>query len=251
MSDTISVLVVDDEERARARIRELLDEVGGVEIAGEARNGIEAVEKIGELDPDVVILDIQMPGMNGFEVLEALSDMPLVIFATAYDEYAIKAFEVDSIDYLLKPVSRERLSEAVERAKSLLDRRPELDDTLARLSGLVRSREIDRLPAMKGKKIVLLNLDDIVWIGTSDELIFAHTGEDKYLVNSTMADLERRLKPGVFFRSHRSSIVNLNHVREIVPWFGGKYKIVMDDSAGTEVTLSRARARQLREILPW
>jgi DNA-binding LytR/AlgR family response regulator len=245
------VLVVDDEELARARISELLSGLSGVEIVGEAENGLAAVELVDSLKPDVAILDIQMPGLNGFEVLEAVTHMPLVIFATAYDEYAIKAFEVNSIDYLLKPISRERLAEAVERARSLLESKPVLEKELVRLAGAVRSREVDRLPVLKGKRIVLVNIDDIVWIGAADELVFVHTVNDRFLINSTMTELESRLNPGVFFRSHRSSIVNLNHVKEIVPWFGGKFKIIVDDTDRTELTLSRARARSLREILPW
>jgi DNA-binding LytR/AlgR family response regulator len=245
------VLVVDDEELARERIKELLADIPGVEVVGEAENGLRAVDMVGELGPDVVILDIQMPGMDGFEVVEALSRVPLIIFATAFDEYAIKAFEVNSVDYLLKPVSRERLGEAIERARSLLDDAPRLDDQMARLAGIIRSREVRRLPVVKGKKIVLVDLDDIAWIGVEDELVFVHTASEKYMMNVTMAELESRLDPCVFFRSHRSSIVNLNHVKEIVPWFSGKYKIVVDDEKKSELVLSRARVKGLREILPW
>ncbi len=251
MRRSMRVLVVDDEELARARIKELLADIPDVEVAGEAENGLRAVELVGELGPDVVILDIQMPGMDGFEVVEALTHVPLVIFATAFDEYAIKAFEVNSVDYLLKPISKERLGEAIERARSLLDDTPQLDDQMAKLAGLIRSRDIRRLPVMKGKKIVLVDLDDIVWIGVEDELVFVHTASEKYMMNATMAELESRLDPRVFFRSHRSSIVNLNHVKEIVPWFSGKYKIVVDDEKKSELVLSRARAKGLREILPW
>ena len=251
MRTPMRVLVVDDEDLARARIKELLADIPGVEVAGEAENGLRAVELVGELEPDVVILDIQMPGMDGFEVVEALTRVPLVIFATAFDEYAIKAFEVNSVDYLLKPISRERLGEAIERARSLLDDAPQLDDQMTRLAGIIRSREVRRLPVVKGKRIVLVDIDDIVWIGVEDELVFVHTASEKYMMNTTMAELESRLDPCVFFRSHRSSIVNLNHVKEIVPWFSGKYKIVVDDETKSELVLSRARARGLREILPW
>jgi DNA-binding LytR/AlgR family response regulator len=251
MSKAIRVLIVDDEELARVRIKELLADIKDVEVAGEAENGLQAVEMTRELGPDVVILDIQMPGMDGFEVVDALTDVPLVIFATAFDEYAIKAFEVNSVDYLLKPISKERLGEAIERARGLLDDAPRLDEQTARLAGLVRERAVKRLPVMKGKKIVLVNLEDIVWIGVEDELVFVHTHSEKYMMNTTMAELESRLDPHAFFRCHRSSIVNLNHVREIVPWFGGKYKIVVDDDAASELVLSRARAKGLREILPW
>ncbi len=251
MKTSMRVLVVDDEELARVRIKELLAGIPDVEVAGEAENGLRAVDMVRELEPDVVILDIQMPGMDGFEVVEALTRVPLVIFATAFDEYAIKAFEVNSVDYLLKPISEERLGEAIDRARSLLDDAPRLDDQMARLAGIIRSREVRRLPVMKGKKILLVDLDEIVWIGVEGELVFVHTASERYMMNATMAELESRLDRRVFFRSHRSSIVNLNHVKEIVPWFSGKYKIVVDDEKKSELVLSRARAKGLREILPW
>jgi DNA-binding LytR/AlgR family response regulator len=251
MSTKIRIVIVDDEELARKRINELLDRLDDVECVGEAANGLEAVERIRELSPDVVILDIQMPGMTGLEVVEALDDPPLVIFATAYDEYAIKAFELNSIDYLLKPIEAERLSEAIERARKLAAGGPELDEQIKRLADLVRSRGVDRLPVLRGKRIILVDVKDIVWIGVADELVFVHTKDARYLINMTMAELEQRLDPAVFFRTHRSSIVNLNHVLEIVPWYSGKYKVVVGDAEHTELVLSRARAKTLREIFPW
>jgi two-component system LytT family response regulator/two-component system response regulator LytT len=251
MSRPLRVLVVDDEELARMRVKGLLAELPGVECVGEAENGLEAVEKARSLAPDVMVLDIQMPGMNGFEVIEALDHPPLVVFATAYDEYAIKAFEVDSVDYVLKPFSRERLGEAMERARRILSSGTDLRAEVERLASLVRSRGAGRLPAQRGRRIVLLDLADIVWFETDDELVHAHTRDAKCLVNMTMAELEKRLDPAVFFRVHRSSIVNLKHVAEIVPWFGGKYKVVVDDTARSELVLPRARVRALRDILPW
>jgi DNA-binding LytR/AlgR family response regulator len=155
------------------------------------------------------------------------------------------------VDYLLKPISKERMVEAIDRARGLLDDTPKLDDQMARLAGMIRSREVRRIPALKGKKIVLVDLEDIVWIGVENELVFVHTRGEKYMVNITMAELEGRLDPHVFFRTHRSSIVNLNHVVEIVPWFSGKYKIVVDDDERSELVLSRGRVKGLREILPW
>lgn len=251
MDDVLTVMVVDDEELARLRMVKLLDEMDNVRVVGEAANGTEAVERIDELDPDVVLLDIQMPGMTGFDVIDALGDPPLIIFATAYDEYAIKAFEVNSIDYLLKPVSRERLSEAIGRARALLASAPELGLEIEKLSSLVRDRPIERLPASRGKRIVLLDLESILWIASEDGLVFAHTVEGKSLVNMTMAELEDRLDGRTFFRIHRSTLVNLGHVKEMVPWFSGKYQVIMDDPGSTELTLSRSRAKVLREILPW
>lgn len=251
MTEPLTVLVVDDEELARVRIRALLDELSGVSVVGEAVNGMDAVEKIGELEPDLVLLDIQMPGMSGFDVIEALDDVPLVIFATAFDDYAIKAFEVNSVDYLLKPVSRERLEEAVGRARDLVADESELGAEIEKLTALVRARGLDRLPVSRGKKIILLDLPDILWIASEEGLVFAHTADGKYLVNLTMVELEERLDGRTFFRIHRSTIVHLGHVKEIVPWFSGKFRVVVDDEPSTELVLSRSRAKALRAILPW
>lgn len=249
--ERIRVVVVDDEELARARVKDLLSDHEEFECVGEAGNGIAAVETIKQLRPDLVLLDIQMPGMTGFEVIEALDEVPLVIFATAYDEYAIKAFEVNSIDYLLKPVSKERFAEALGRAADLLHEEDGLEQTIGRIAELVQPHGLARLPVTKGKRIVLLDSSDVVWIEASDELVFVHTKSDRYLINMTMAELEQRLDAKTFFRTHRSSIVNLDHVVEIVPWFGGKYQVIVADDEKTEVVLSRARARKLRDILPW
>ncbi len=249
--DRIRVLVVDDEELARARVKDLLSEHDEFECIGEAGNGIAAVQSIKELRPDLVLLDIQMPGMNGFEVIESLDEVPLVVFATAFDEYAIKAFEVNSIDYLLKPISKERFAEALARARDLLHEETGLEQTIGRIAELVQPGGFTRLPVTKGKRIILVDASDVVWVEASDELVFVHTKSDRYLINMTMSELEQRLDSKTFFRTHRSSIVNLDHVVEIVPWFGGKYQVVVADDAKTEVVLSRARARRLREILPW
>jgi len=251
MARSLKVLVVDDEELARARVKDLLSAEVDVLCVGEAENGLEAVEKVRALAPDVVILDIQMPGMNGFEVIEALDEPPLVVFATAYDEYAIRAFEVNSVDYLLKPIAAERLRDAIDRARRLLAGGPDLAREVERLSALVRSRGASRLPVQKGKRIALLDTADIVWFEADDELVYAHTRDAKCLVNATMSELEKRLDPALFFRVHRSSIVNLKRILEIVPWFGGKYKVVVDDAARSELVLPRARVKALREILPW
>ena len=247
----MTAMVVDDEELARVRLRKMLDEVGGVSVVGEAANGIEAVESIERLDPDLVFLDIQMPGMTGFDVIEALGDVPLIVFVTAFDDYAIRAFEVNSIDYLLKPVEPDRLREAVGRAAELLSEGPVLEREIEKLTTMVRARGLERLPVSKGKKIVLLDLDEIMWFSSDEGLVFAHTGPARFVVNRTLSELEERLDDTRFFRIHRSTIVNLNHVREIVPWFSGKYKVVMSDSGGSELTLSRSRAKELRRILPW
>jgi len=248
---TIRALVVDDEELARKRVRRFLEDIEGVEVVGEAENGVAGVPLIKEEAPDVVILDIQMPGMDGFQMLEELDEVPLVVFATAFNEYAIRAFEINSVDYLLKPIERERLGEAVERVRGLLNDDAKRSEELERLAELVRNRGPGRLPVLRGKRIVLLDTADVVWAGIENELVFVHTIDERYMMNSTLAELEERLDPRRFFRIHRSTIVNLDHVLEIVPWFSGKYKVIVDDESRSELVLSRGRARDLREILPW
>ncbi|MBD3368461.1 MAG: response regulator [Candidatus Eisenbacteria bacterium] len=248
---TVRALVVDDEPLARTRVRRFLEAIDDVEVVAEAANGVQALTMIEEHRPDVVILDIQMPGMDGFQMLKELDEMPLVVFATAYNEYAIQAFEINSVDYILKPIERERLEEAVDRVRGLLASETQRADELERLSGLVRSQGPDRLPVLRGKRIVLLDSADVVWAEVENELVFVHTRDERYMMNTTLTDLEKRLDPARFFRIHRSTIVNLDHVVEIIPWFSGKYKVVVDDKERSELVLSRGRARELREFLPW
>ena len=254
MSGAIRTLVVDDEKLARDRLVGFLGAIGDVEVVGEAANGVEAVQLIEESQPDLVFLDVQMPGMNGFEVLRALRTAPpQVIFATAYDEYAIRAFEVQAIDYLLKPLARARVAEAVGRARSRLPQeRPGLDvDAVVRRLEENRKALITQVPVHSGRRILLLPVEDIRWFGVEHRLVYAHTGERAFMTNATLRELEARIDPEAFFRVHKASLVNLRHVKEIVPWFGGRYKLVMRDHAGSEVTVSRSQARTLRARLRW
>ncbi len=247
----LRTIIVDDEAPARLKVKQYLKDHPDIEIVGEADNGADAVKIIREMKPDLAILDIQMPEMDGFEVIKALEDPPLVIFATAYDQYAIKAFEVNSIDYLLKPFSKSRLKEALERVRGYL--RKDFGDKLGDLLRLVEQekRYLNRITVRKGKRIIVLDVQDIVWVGAEETLNFASTKENRYLVNYTLAELEQKLDPGLFFRIHRSVLINLNHISEIIPWFAGQYKIVMKDREKTELTLSRRRVKELKEIFPW
>lgn len=244
-------LIVDDEAPARERLKRLLADVEGVELVGEAADGLQAVEMIEGLGPDLVLLDIQMPGMDGFEVIEALADPPSIIFVTAYDEYAIRAFEVNALDYLLKPYSRARLEQAVRRAEAALD---EGEAFAARLEPLLESlaalgHYLTRLAVWDRDRIRVLDIDRVDWIGTEGEEVVAHVGEDAYPVRRNLAELAARLDPATFFRAHRSAIVNLDRVQEVIPWFKGSHKLRL--TTGAEVDLSRRRARALREILGW
>jgi two-component system, LytTR family, response regulator len=192
--------------------------------------------------------------MDGFEVLRALrAPPPHVVFATAYDEYAIRAFEVGAVDYLLKPFARARVAEAVGRVRSRVsaDRpAPDLARVLRRIEE-ERKLHVTRIPVYSGKRILIVPVDDVLWFGVEYRLVYAHTAERAFMTNYTLRELEERLDPEAFFRAHKSSLVNLRHVKEIVPWFGGRYKLLMKDAAGSEVALSRAQARALRARLRW
>jgi len=249
----IRTLVVDDERLARDRLRGFLRAMPEVEVVGEAANGPEAVRLIEQERPDLVFLDIQMPGMDGFGVLRSCAHQPEVVFATAYDSYAIKAFEVQAADYLLKPISRDRLSEAVRRVRGRRERHAPKPDLAAVLRALEQHerRYAVQLPVQKGRQILVLPTDDVFWFEVEYRLVYAHTASERYMTNFTLKDLEERLDPEVFFRAHKSRLVNLHHMKAIVPWFGGRFKLVMRNPAASEVELSRAQARVLRRRMHW
>jgi DNA-binding LytR/AlgR family response regulator len=250
----IRTLVVDDEKLARDRLIGFLAKVDGVKVIGHAINGVEAVERIEQDQPDLVFLDVQMPGMDGFDVLKSLSrPAPHVVFATAYDEYAIRAFEVQAVDYLLKPFARARVEEAIGRVRTRLDHGTPGLDVEAMLKRLENNRKdhVRQVPVHAGRRILLLPVEDVLWFGVEYRLVYAHTAERAYMTNFTLRDLEERLDPDAFFRAHKASLVNMRQVREIVPWFGGRYKLVMKDGAASEVAVSRAQARELRTKLRW
>jgi two-component system, LytTR family, response regulator len=254
MTATLRTLVVDDEKLARDRLSGFLARLGGVELIGEASNGVEAVQMIQEHRPDLVFLDVQMPGMDGFEVLRALpGPVPQIVFATAYDEYAIRAFEVQAIDYLLKPFARTRVEEAVGRARTRLNQGgPALDlEAVVRRLEQGRKAYVTQISVHSGRRILLLPVEDVRWFGVEHRLVYAHTGERAFMTNYTLRELEERLDPELFFRVHKASLVNLRHVKEIVPWFGGRYKLAMRDHASSEVAVSRTQARALRAKLRW
>jgi two-component system LytT family response regulator len=244
-------LIVDDEVPARERLKRLLTDVEGVDLVGEAEDGIQAVEMIEADKPDLVFLDIQMPGLDGFGVIEALEDPPLIIFVTAYDQYAIQAFEVNALDYLLKPFTRQRLEKAVRRARQEL---ADEEDVAARLGPLLESlaaqgRYLARLAVRARDRIRVLDVSEVDWIGVEGERVTVYVGDEVYSVRRTLGELEARLDPARFFRAHRSAIVNLDRVAEVIPWFKGSHKLRL--ATGVEVELSRAQARALRKILDW
>jgi len=250
----IRTLVVDDEALARERLVGFLDKLPDVEVVGQAKDGVEALQLLQQVEPDLLFLDVQMPGMDGFEVLKALrAPHPHVVFATAYDEYALRAFEVQAVDYLLKPFARQRVAEAVGRVRARLladESGPDLEAVLRRLEERQKVF-MQQVPVHTGKRILIVPVDEVLWFGVEYRLVYAHTGERPYMTNYTLRDLEERLDPEAFFRAHKSSLVHLKHVREIIPWFGGRFKLVMSDAAKSEVAVSRAQARVLRTKLKW
>ena len=249
-------VVVDDEKPARDRLKQLLAAHPDFELAGEAADAAAAVRLIDETTPELCFLDVQMPEGTGLDVLERVMHVPHVIFVTAYDRYAVSAFEVQSIDYLLKPVGRQRFAEALDRARERIDgpgsARRMLDETepLRRSvgrGGAAPSRP-ERVSVRHGSKIVLLDPDEIIWFEADDALVFARTPTGRFLVDRTLSDLEAQLA-GRFFRAHRRCIVNLGRIAEIRPADAGTYTIACP-GAGT-VPLSRRQARRLRAIFPW
>jgi DNA-binding LytR/AlgR family response regulator len=246
-------LIVDDEAPARERLKRLLAEIQEleIEIIGEAEDGVQAIEMIEALSPDLVLLDIQMPGLDGFGVIEALEDLPPIIFVTAYDEYAIRAFEVQALDYLLKPFSQVRLEKALCRAQERLseehDLREQLEPLLENLAA--QGHYLGRLAVRDRDCIRVLDVEQVDWIDVEDEQVRVHVGERTYPIRRTLTELEARLDPARFFRAHRSAIVNLDRVKKVIPWFKGSHKLEL--TTGAQVDLSRARARALREILGW
>lgn len=247
----LRTLIVDDEAPARERVRKLISDNSLIELIGEAEDGIKAVEAIEELNPDLVLLDIQMPRLDGFGVIKILQNPPLIIFVTAYDEYAIRAFEVNALDYLLKPFTKTRLERAIERAYQELSKKADFSAKLDVLFQTLKEqpRYLERIAVGKGSRLFIIDVSDIEWFGAESGLIFIHTKEEKYITNYSLEELESRLSPNTFFRAHRSAIVNLTRIEEIIPWFAGSHRIRL--TTGAEVDLSRNQAKELRKIIKW
>ncbi len=240
----IRTLIVDDEPLARQGVRRLLEADPEVEIVGECSDGLEAVESIQTAHPDLVFLDIQMPEMDGFEVLDALGAaiMPLVVFVTAYDQHAVKAFEVRALDYLLKPFDRERFEEALGRAKaSLRDKQQgEIASKIADMLGTVRNerRREDRFMIKSGGRITFLRTEEVDWVEAQGDYVCLHCQGKKHLVRNKIGHMEDQFTGRTFIRIHRSTIVNVGRIKEMQPLFHGDYAVVLND--GTRLTMSRS-----------
>jgi two-component system LytT family response regulator len=245
--------VVDDEPMARERIVSLLTQETDVEVIGQCGDGVQAVSVIQQQSPDLVFLDIQMPGCDGFGVIQHIGAdrMPTVVFVTAYDEYALKAFEVHALDYLLKPFGKDRFQETLKHAREHLDGR-RAGDFGRRLLALVHDlkpepQRLDRLVVKSGGRVFFLRTDEIDWIEAAGNYVRLHLGEESHLFRETMNGMESRLDRHRFARIHRSRIVNTERIKELQPWFNGEYIVILRN--GARLTLSRGYRDKLQEQL--
>jgi two-component system, LytTR family, response regulator LytT len=262
----LRAVLVDDEQLARDELSYLLGQVGGIEVIGQAGNGVEALTTIEHLQPDVVFLDVQMPGLTGFEVARRMLDKESaahIIFVTAFDQHAIEAFEVNAVDYLLKPVDPSRLELAVDRARRRVsNERPPgpsapgaggySDDQLEKIIQLVAERQSrrERLAVKVGERFLLVQAEEIIYASLADDGITVVTNQHAGVSNyRTLDELQTRLDPSVFWRVHRSHLVNINKIKEIVPWFSRNYILRMKDPKATEIPVSRTQTRRLRDYL--
>jgi two-component system LytT family response regulator len=250
---TISALIVDDEPLARRRLRRLLASDNEIEVVGEAGDGQSALDSIRRLEPEIVFLDVQMPVVDGFQVIERLnpSEMPVIVFVTAYDQYALRAFEVSALDYLLKPFDRMRFAKTVERAKSHLLATEDGQirrQTLALLEHLkARSSHLERIVVKTDGRAFFIKTGDIDWIEAEGKYVRIHIDKQAHLLRESIGTLESQLDPSRFPRIHRSTIVNIDRIKELQAWFHNEYRVILRD--GTELTLSRSCRKRLGELL--
>ena len=248
----IRALVVDDEPVARGHLRALLEDRGDVQVIAECGDGRTAVERIQSLGPDLVLLDVQMPGLDGLEVVRTIGAdrMPPVVFVTAHDQHAVEAFEVHALDYVLKPVHRARFNSAIDRVVGLIrsgsakhDNRP-LAEALERLSPAIAA---ERLAIRAGERVLCLRVADSDWIEAADDLVRIHVGKNVHDHRATMAQIEQRLPSTKFVRIHRSTIVNLERIREFQPWFQGDWILVLAD--GTRLQSGKSYRKRIRDLM--
>jgi two-component system LytT family response regulator len=248
---TTRVVIADDEPLGRERLRSLLAAEPGMEIVEECADGVSAIAAIQKQRPDLVFLDVQMPGRSGFDVIEAIgpSRMPVVIFVTAYDKYALRAFDVHALDYLLKPFDRDRFEQAVARARQHLDRKSggELERRLLELVQDLKpsTQRLERFVIKSGGRVFFVRANEIDWIEAAGNYVKLHVGTEAHLFRETMNTLEAQLDPDLFYRIHRSHIVNIERVKELQPWFNGEYVVFL--KSGTRLTLSRGYREKLQD----
>ena len=252
---SLRCIIVDDELPSLDELSHLLTEIEGVDVLACVDNGQKALTKIKELRPDVVFLDIKMPGMNGFDVAREIlrfETSPLIVFATAYDDYAIEAFDVKAIDYILKPFSKKRLGETIKRLKETKTKtitRSDLDGIIDELKDNLPTKEFVRVSVLENGRIILLSPREVFFCRAHEGKSRVYVTDKSFLCPVTLNELEEHLKAQNFLRVHRSYLVNLSHIKNIVPWFNGKYLITMHDSHSTEITVSRNNVKILKKVI--
>lgn len=252
-TSVISVLVVDDEQLARDEIAFLFKDFADFEILSFASNGLEAIELIERLEPDVVFLDVQMPGLDGLGVVKRLQEkdipLPYFVFATAFDTYAVEAFRLEACDYLLKPIDKGRLGRTLDRIRRLSEERGRSTPVKATVGGAEASAARSKIVVKASNRHLIVDAQDLVYATIDDGLITVVTttveGESNY---RTIEELQSALDPAMFWRVHRSYLVNINRIREVIPWFKSSFQLKMDDKRGTEVPVSRVQTKRLREL---
>lgn len=255
LQSLLRVFLVDDETLALKRLARLLKATGKVEIAGSTSDVDAALAFLRSEKIDALFLDIQMPGMNGFELLSQLESQPLVVFTTAFDQYALRAFEVNSIDYLLKPIEADQLDRAINKIERLRASAStqDLREVVERLAVALRSGASavypDKVASRSGDRIRFIELSKVTHFLAKDKLTYAVTSEKPYVIDSTIAELEQKLDPGQFVRIHRSTLLNLSHVREVHSWFAGSVIVRLKDDNRSELTVARDRVRVLKQRL--
>lgn len=254
MTAPLPTLLIDDEQAARVRLRRMLKPQANIEIVGEARDGLEAVQLIEQLRPGLIFLDVQMPGLDGFEVLRALADpprLPLVIFVTGFDAHALRAFQERALAYLLKPVEQEALDAMVERAWSIHSHRELQREQDANVRGVLETApgRLDRIVARKANSLLLLDPAEVCFFSTDTGIVRVSTTSERYWVNYTMGELESALAERRFFRAHRSALINLDQVREIRPDVRSSFQLIMKDREQTRIDVSERQGRVLRTLI--
>ncbi len=254
----LSAVIVDDEQLARDELAYLLKDLDDVSIVAQGKNGVEAVNLIREHNPDLVFLDVQMPGLDGFGVIKKLLDrkvpLPKIVFATAFDQYAVKAFEVNAVDYLLKPFDKKRVAQSVRKARAKLESTNSSNDRLETLVRMLESQkpQSSKILIKAVGRLFLVDQKDICYASIEDGVITVVTsgpaGMEGQSNCRTLEELLDSLDPNLFWRAHRSYLVNINRIKEVVPWFKSSYQLRMDDKKQTEIPVSRAQTRRLREL---
>jgi two-component system LytT family response regulator/two-component system response regulator LytT len=254
----LSAVIVDDEQLARDELAYLLKNAGDVNVVAQGKNGLEAINLIKEHNPDLVFLDVQMPGLDGFGVIKKLLDkkipLPKIVFATAFDQYAVKAFEVNAIDYLLKPFDKKRVTQSLQKARAKQDGQDSPADRIETLVRMIESQkpQPSKILLKTVGRLFLVDQKDICYASIEDGVITVVTGGVSGMEGQsncrTLEELFDSLEPNLFWRAHRSYLVNINRIREVVPWFKSSYQLRMDDKKQTEIPVSRAQTKRLREL---